>query len=286
MFIAFVLASLVLAVTPGPGVAYIVARTLAQGRAAGLVSVAGVAAGNLGNALGASLGLAALLAVSSTAFAVLKWAGVAYLMWLGVQALRRPRSDDLERTLVAAPQLAQLFRAGFAVALLNPKTALFFAAFLPQFMDPAAAAAPQAALLGGVFVGLAAITDTGYVLLAGALGRALAGRGARRSATLGRYATAATFIGWACTPQRHRCGHRAERGAGPRPARYTHRRAIGAGRPTSRSNAARTASSATDASSSNAALTARPSQRSSTRLWRSSQSTRVASTPSPSTPCV
>jgi len=85
---AFALASLVLAATPGPGVLYIVTRTLAQGRRAGLASLAGVALGNLGNAMAASLGLAAVLAVSSLAFGVVKWAGAAYLVWLGIKALR------------------------------------------------------------------------------------------------------------------------------------------------------------------------------------------------------
>ena len=195
VFAAFVLASLVLAVTPGPGVAYIVARTLAQGRGAGLASVAGVAAGNLGNVLGASLGLAAVFAVSSAAFTVVKFAGAGYLLWLGVQALRRPSDEATARALSDAPRPARLIRDGFVVALLNPKTALFFGAFLPQFMDPHAAVAPQAALLGAVFVAIAAVTDTGYVLLAGGVGRVLAGRGAKRAAPLARYATAATFIG-------------------------------------------------------------------------------------------
>jgi len=193
--IAFLLASLVLAVTPGPGVAYIVARTLAQGRSAGLASVAGVALGNLGNALGASLGLAALFALSSVAFTLVKWAGAAYLLWLGVQAFRRPPAADALQGTFGAPRLGRIFRDGFVVALLNPKTALFFAAFLPQFMDAATSPAQQAALLGSVFVLLAAATDSGYVLLAGAVGRALAGRGAQRIAGLGRYAAAATYIG-------------------------------------------------------------------------------------------
>jgi threonine/homoserine/homoserine lactone efflux protein len=195
MFVAFLLASLVLAVTPGPGVVYIVARTLTQGRAAGLASVAGVAAGNLGNALGASLGLAALFALSAAAFGVVKWAGAAYLVWLGVQALRRPPPTAAAAgATLTAQRPARIFRDGFVVALLNPKTALFFAAFLPQFIDASAAAAPQAVSLGAAFVLIAAATDTGYVLLAGAVARALAGGGARRAAALGRYAAAATFI--------------------------------------------------------------------------------------------
>lgn len=87
---AFLFATLVLALTPGPGVVFIVTRTLAQGRTAGLASVAGVALGNLANAVGASIGLAALFAVSSLAFTVVRWAGAAYLIWLGIQALRQP----------------------------------------------------------------------------------------------------------------------------------------------------------------------------------------------------
>src|SRR5690242_12938949 len=86
--LAFLLASLVLAVTPGPGVFYVLTRTLALGRKAGLASVAGVALGNLGNAVGASIGLAALFAVSAAAFTVVKLAGAGYLVWLGIQALR------------------------------------------------------------------------------------------------------------------------------------------------------------------------------------------------------
>jgi threonine/homoserine/homoserine lactone efflux protein len=202
---AFVLASLVLAVTPGPGVLYIVARTAAQGRRAGLASVAGVAAGNLVNALGASLGLAALFAVSATAFGIVKWAGAAYLIWLGVQALRRPPTAGPPGPF-EPPRLARIWRDGFVVALLNPKTALFFAAFLPQFIDSATSAAPQAVLLGGLFVLIAALTDSGYVLLAGSAARAITGRLAQRAAQLGRYATAATCIGlglYAATSRQH-----------------------------------------------------------------------------------
>jgi threonine/homoserine/homoserine lactone efflux protein len=192
MLIAFLLATLVLAVTPGPGVVYIVARTLAQGRAAGLTSVAGVALGNLGNALGAAIGLAALFAVSSLAFAVVKYAGAAYLVYLGVKALRRPAAaPDAPR--FEAPRLGRIFRDGVFVALLNPKTAIFFAAFLPQFIDPTRSAAGQGAMLGALFVLVAALTDSTYVLVASLAGSAFAS--AKRGAAAGRYLTAATFIG-------------------------------------------------------------------------------------------
>ena len=143
---AFLAASFVLAVTPGPGVVYIVARTLAQGRGAGLASVAGVAAGNLCNAVGAALGLAALFAVSSLAFSVVKYAGAAYLIYLGIKALRRPATVASPAEF-APPQKRRIARDGFLVALLNPKTALFFAAFLPQFIDPAGSTALQGAML-------------------------------------------------------------------------------------------------------------------------------------------
>ena len=207
MFAAFLIASVVLAVTPGPGVVYIVARTLAQGRGAGLASVAGVALGNLGNALSASLGLAALFALSVAAFEIVKWAGGAYLLWLAFQALRRPvapghaASSPPAGVVPAAAPLAHVFRDGFVVALLNPKTALFFAAFLPQFIaDPAGAGIAQTALLGLVFVTVAALSDSAYVLLASVLGRAFGTGGARTRAHVamaGRYATAATFAGLA-----------------------------------------------------------------------------------------
>ncbi|HEY9105168.1 MAG TPA: LysE family translocator [Roseateles sp.] len=163
---AFLIATLVLALTPGPGVVFIVARTLAQGRAAGLASVAGVALGNLANAVGASIGLAALFAVSSLAFTAVRWAGAAYLVWLGLQALRQPTAPvDGRPPAPAAPR--KLFRDGFFVALLNPKTTLFFAAFIPQFLHGEGPQAAQALTLSVVFVAVAAVTDSGYALLAG-----------------------------------------------------------------------------------------------------------------------
>src|SRR5882724_10831957 len=175
---AFLLASFVLAATPGPAVVYIVARTLAQGRAAGFASVAGVALGNFGNAAGASIGLAALFAISATAFSIVKFAGAAYLVYLGIEA----------------PRLLRIFRDGFLVALLNPKTAIFFAAFLPQFIETSASKALHSMALGGVFVLISVGTDTAYVFAAGAMARRVGGRGPGGPAAA-RYATAATFIG-------------------------------------------------------------------------------------------
>lgn len=173
VFATFVAASLILAITPGPGVLYIVTRSLAQGRHAGLASVGGVALGNLGNAIGASLGLATLFAVSSIAFTVVKYCGALYLIYLGVRMLRSPRSTVHARALSSTPA-RRIFRDGFFVALLNPKTAVFFGAFLPQFMAAGAAPILQAVTLGSLFVAIAAITDAVYALAAGTLSPMLA----------------------------------------------------------------------------------------------------------------
>jgi threonine/homoserine/homoserine lactone efflux protein len=189
---AFLIASFILAVTPGPAVFYIVTRSLVQGRRFGLASVAGVALGNLGNALGASIGLAALFAVSSAAFTIVKYAGALYLVYLGVQALRAAQRE-MRPAAPEPDQLGRIFRDGFFVALLNPKTAIFFAAFLPQFMSTDAVPMLQSAVLGSLFVAMAAMTDTVYALTAGALAPALAR--ARGVGALGRFLTAGAFIG-------------------------------------------------------------------------------------------
>ena len=166
LLLAFVGASLVLALTPGPAVVYIVARTLAQGRSCGLASVLGVALGNLSNAVGAALGLAALFAVSSVAFTVVKWAGAAYLVYLGIRMWRAVPAIANAALQAPVQPLRRVFRDGFMVALLNPKTTLFFAAFLPQFMDAHASPLMQTLALGGVFIGIAGCTDLIYVLTA------------------------------------------------------------------------------------------------------------------------
>lgn len=191
LFSAFLLASLVLAVTPGPGVLYIVTRSLVQGRRSGLASVAAVALGNLGNAFAASAGLAALFALSSAAFSVVKYAGALYLVFLGVRMLRTARVES-PSAAPAAESLTRVFRDGFVVALLNPKTTTFFAAFLPQFLSPGASPMIQGMLLGFLFVVVAAVTDSAYALAAGAVSPALRGRSAGR---VGRRVGGGMFIG-------------------------------------------------------------------------------------------
>jgi threonine/homoserine/homoserine lactone efflux protein len=189
-FLGFLLASLALAITPGPGVIYIVTRTLRQGRRAGLASVCGVAVGNLGNAAAASIGLAAVLETSTAAFVLIKFAGAGYLIFLGIQALRAPRPvQHAQDGMPATP--APLIRDGFIVAILNPKTALFFAALLPQFMIPGSPPLSQSLVLSCVFVSIAACTDTLYVLTASTV----SARIRRRSGpAFGRGISAAIFF--------------------------------------------------------------------------------------------
>ncbi|MDD5393231.1 MAG: LysE family translocator [Thiothrix sp.] len=177
--------------TPDPGVFYIVIRSLTQGRRCGLASVAGVALGNLGNAIGASIGLAALFAVSSLAFTLIKYAGAAYLAYLGIQVLRAP-SEPLPGSVPEPAKWGRIFRDGFIVALFNPKTTVFFAAFLPQFME-VGAASTQGIMLSILFVVIAGVTDSAYALAAGTVAPLLGqGIGIRR---FGRYLSGSAFIG-------------------------------------------------------------------------------------------
>jgi threonine/homoserine/homoserine lactone efflux protein len=187
---AFIAASLALAITPGPGVIYIVTRSLSQGRAAGFASVAGIALGNAVNAAAAALGLAAVLATSALLYAALKYLGAAYLFYLAWQMLRRPDAT----TSNVAPAVARpmkVFRDGVIVAVLNPKTALFYAALLPQFVDAPADFTRQALMLGALFVVIAGISDSTYVLLSRGIARHMGSM--TRGLKAGRYAAAAMY---------------------------------------------------------------------------------------------
>jgi len=162
--------SLALLAVPGPAVMYVVMRSLDQGRTAGVVSVLGVETGTFAYALAAAAGLTGLIAASEAGFTIVKYAGAAYLVYLGVRKL-------LERT--DAPEevpsgRSRLFLNGMVVQLLNPKIAIFFLAFLPQFVDASGGpVAVQILILGALFTLLAVLTDGAYVLLAGAVGRRL-----------------------------------------------------------------------------------------------------------------
>ena len=191
--LTFAAAALVVLLIPGPAVLYIVARSLAKGRRAGLVSVFGLSAGALAHVAAAALGLSALLVASATAFGVVKALGAIYLVWLGVRTLLAPDAADELRA--PEPRSARrLFRDGVIVSLLNPKIAVFFLAFLPQFADPARGpVARQVLLLGLLYVGMALVTDSAYAMLAGFVRQRLGARVA--GAPAARYATGALYIG-------------------------------------------------------------------------------------------
>jgi threonine/homoserine/homoserine lactone efflux protein len=161
---------------PGPAVLYIVTRSVAQGRKAGLASVLGIELATLCHSMAAAFGLSAILLASALAFEVVKYLGAAYLVYLGIRTIfsRTPAhaSDNSP-----PPSLSQMFRKGFLVNLLNPKTALFFYAFLPQFVDPARGSSIlQILALGALFVILATITDSTYALVSSGVGRVISQR--------------------------------------------------------------------------------------------------------------
>jgi threonine/homoserine/homoserine lactone efflux protein len=161
-------ASLALLALPGPAVIYVVTRSLDHGRAAGIVSMLGVETGTFAYALAAAAGLTGLIAASVTAFTVVKYVGAAYLVYLGVRKLLE-RPEERQELLVAGR--SRLFLNGALVQLLNPKIAIFFVAFLPQFVHSSRGpVAFQILVLGTIFTLLAILSDGAYVLLAGAVG--------------------------------------------------------------------------------------------------------------------
>jgi threonine/homoserine/homoserine lactone efflux protein len=166
----FCVAALALAVVPGPAVLYIVAQSVDQGRFAGFVSALGIGVGGLVHVLAATIGLSSLLASSATAFTIVKYAGAAYLVFLGIRRLLT--RETAENDIVRVPRSRRrLFVDGVVVNVLNPKTALFFIAFLPQFVDPDAGAATlQIFALGLIFVVIALGSDSLWALTAGTLG--------------------------------------------------------------------------------------------------------------------
>ena len=191
--LVFTGAALALLVVPGPAVLYIVAQSVHRGRGAGLVSMLGIQAGALVHVAAAAIGLSSLLVSSALAFEVVKYAGAVYLVVLGVRRLAgRDRAAVVEAS--EERSLARLFRQGIVVNVLNPKTALFFFAFLPQFVDPRASApALQIAFLGVLFIAVALVSDGAYALAAGALGGWL--RRSRGFVAAERYVSGSIFVG-------------------------------------------------------------------------------------------
>lgn len=186
------LASLALVVIPGPAVIYILTRSVSQGRDAGLVSAVGVNLGSSVHVLAAVAGLTVLLANSAAAYTVVKWAGVAYLAWIGVRTLMKDDADFTEPQLQQTA-LRKIFIQGVLVNMLNPKVAIFFLAFLPQFVDPNAPnATMQTLVLGMTLVAIGLVTDTLYALAGGSVGDVLRRRPSVARTT--RLAAGSTYL--------------------------------------------------------------------------------------------
>lgn len=189
----FLAASAALIVTPGPAVLYIVARAVSQGRRAGLASVLGVSVGALVHAVGAAAGLSAVLAASAIAFSVVQYLGAAYLIYLGLRKLLVAPPSTADAALPPATA-CRVFRDGVVIGVLNPKTALFFLAFLPQFVSKEYGPAPSQLLTFGVlFVAMALVSDSCYALFAGTFGNLL--RKSRSFLAAERYVAGGVYVG-------------------------------------------------------------------------------------------
>jgi threonine/homoserine/homoserine lactone efflux protein len=203
--LGFIAAALVVLLIPGPGVLYVVARSVSQGRRAGLVSVLGLSAGALVHVAAAAAGISALLLASATAFGMIKALGAGYLIYLGMRTLFGRQA--IVRIEAAAPRsLRRLFAQGAVVSILNPKIAVFFLAFLPQFVEPGRGPVPQQVLLLGlIYVALALTTDGAYAMLASSLRQWLGGR--VMQGPLPRYLSGSIYlglgVGTALTGRRH-----------------------------------------------------------------------------------
>jgi threonine/homoserine/homoserine lactone efflux protein len=192
--LAFSLTALVLLLIPGPAVLYIVSQSVTHGRRAGVVATLGVHTGTMVHIAAAALGLSAILVSSSLAFAAVRFVGAAYLIYLGVRTLLERRQGPVHAPLPHELRISRIYRQGALVNVTNPKTALFFFAFLPQFVDPHGAAVPeQIIVLGLTFALLGLVTDSLYGLVAGSAAGWMRGRTAVRSVQ--RWVTGCVFIG-------------------------------------------------------------------------------------------
>lgn len=168
----FLAAAITLAITPGPGIFYVLARSIKGGRHEGYASAAGTAVGGLAHVVAAALGLSVVLATSATAFTVVKYAGAAYLVYLGIRALLS-KDDVTEADSIVAGNNRRAFVQGITTEVLNPKTALFFLAFIPQFVNPQGAVVAQFILLGSISVAFNTSVDIVVATLAGPIGQQL-----------------------------------------------------------------------------------------------------------------
>jgi threonine/homoserine/homoserine lactone efflux protein len=189
----FAIAAFALIVIPGPAVLYIVSQSVGHGRRGGLAAVFGVEIGAFVHVAGAALGVSAVIASSATAFSVLKFAGGAYLVVLGIRRLRQRDTAAASSAEGGRPH-ASIFRQGMVVSALNPKTALFFLAFLPQFVDPERGhAALQAIVLGLLFIAIATVSDAVWAIGAGSLVGVL--KASERARRIERWASGGILIG-------------------------------------------------------------------------------------------
>ena len=177
-FAAFLLAAVVLAITPGPGIAYVVARTVAGGRSEGLASCFGTGIGGMLHVLAAALGLSLIIAQSAVAFSLVKYLGAAYLVYLGIRLLLR-KDPELTVKAVAPQGVRRAPAEGIVVEALNVKTALFFLAFLPQFVSQSDPLIPRLVLLGSICVALNTLVDVMAVVAADRLLKSSAAHAAR-----------------------------------------------------------------------------------------------------------
>ena len=192
-FLVFSAAALALLIVPGPSVFYLVTQSIGSGRRGGVAAMLGIQAAGLVHVVAAAVGVSAVLMSSAIAFNVVKYTGAAYLVLLGIQRLRSGESfGELCEGALRQPS-RRLLRQGFVVNLFNPKSALFFLAVLPQFVDPARGSAwLQVLVLGGTFLALAVVTDSAWVTASASLARRLRTARARR---VERHASAAILIG-------------------------------------------------------------------------------------------
>lgn len=192
-WLLFCIASVLLVLTPGPNLLYLISRTLCQGRIAGLVSLAGTTTGFVVHILAASLGLSAVLLAVPVAYDALRWAGACYLLYLAWDSIRAGSGGLFAPKTLPAAAPAKLFRMGLLTSILNPKVALFYLALFPQFIDPARGSVlGQSLVLGATQIVIAVIGDTLFVLAAAIIARWLATR--PRWAAAQRFVLAGVFV--------------------------------------------------------------------------------------------
>lgn len=177
----YLTAAIILAITPGPGILYVLTRSIKGGRGEGYASAFGTAVGGLFHVVAAALGLSVILATSALAFGIVKYVGAAYLIYLGIRALTS-HEQDFEIEGAAANRNSQAFRQGILTEMLNPKTAIFFLAFIPQFINSERTIVPQFILLGCISVLLNTSVDVVVATLAGPIGYQLRKRAGLRKA--------------------------------------------------------------------------------------------------------